>query len=809
MRNTWLLSIILSFATLAAASSNPIHQPEGLAVIDETINGSYDKAGIDSESRYLGNLPRASWDTAVSEQALAGRDPVDINIRWTGTEERFSGVFFPVSGTIHTLIQGTPTEWGSFTSTVAALNGRYLDVEVGYFGAYKRYSAIFFENGDDYSYALRTTNTDAQFQAWLAQYLNEGRSIIDFEAYSEPDGDLKFAGVWIDDPNQPRTVLHYHLESADVSDLLRPLAGRLIDFERYWSPTHGAYRYAVITAMYPNGEWGHYRWLTASELNANHDIIADTNTHITDIESWESAGTVYYAAIWGDGPKSLLEVDAIPGDTSPESLPSTLSSLLSTFESANQGVIGLYAKNMRTDQSLAYRANEPFYLASSAKVAIHIKFWQEVQAGRLNENTLLNYTNCADCRDNWFVDTRTWPGFGPPDFGDDFTLERFDRGMMQVSDNGAASALVDDETNGVSWDFIDLNEWLSGVSGVGRGWWPVTSIHDVDRTIIWQGQVVNFPTDTSYFTIPGWAFEAQWRNGSDTYGDLSDWLGNPATLPNYNGTVGHERYYAMGLNSATPKAFSLLLEGLWEGRFLDADTTRDAVTRMTEGTVFDDLLPADIDVWAKGGVKSGDSHPVSDTAIIELGPDAIALGVLTEDNVRSVATIRASFMAPIALEVVRALTADLLPDPSGNSFSPTTLFAGETLAVYTDILNDGGGECATAFDVTFYASVNTNITVIDYPIATVRVSPIAPGSGSLALSVAAFPDTIPPRTYYVGWIVDSSGDSPFYEVGEFDEDNNAGVITGYQLTVLDDAYIFADDFEMGNTGAWSAVVVQP
>ena len=581
MRVIGICCLMIFLSAVGVTASSPVLEPEGLAMLDGAENEMIPKAGVGSESRYEKDLSRANWDAATTQHAVSGRYLVDIEIRWNGSAERFSGVFIPVSGTIHTLIQGTPTDWSDFIALVGPLNGRFLDVEVGYFGGDKRYSAIFFENGDDYSYALRTTNTDAQFQDWLDQYLREGRAIIDFEAYSDTNGNLRFAGVWVDDPNQPRTVLYYNLESADISDLIRPLGGRLIDFERYWSPTHNAYRYAVITAMYPSGEWGHFRWLTAAQLDSNHDAIADSNTHITDIEIWDSGGTLYFGALWGDASKSLLEVDAIPGDVDPEPLPPNLVTLLANFESAGQGTIGLYAKNLRTGQSLAYRPNEPFYLASSAKVAVHIKFWQEVQAGRLNENSMLSYTNCANCRDDWYVDNRSSPGFGSGNFGQSFTLERFDRAMMQVSDNGATSALVDDLTFGVSWDGTDLNEWLSGVAGVGRGWWPVTSIHDVDRTIIWQGQVVSFPSDTSYFTIPGWAFEPRWRNGSDTWGDLAAWLGNPATLPRFNGTVGHERYYAMGLNSATPKAFSLLLEGLWEGRFLDADTTRDAVTRMT------------------------------------------------------------------------------------------------------------------------------------------------------------------------------------------------------------------------------------
>jgi hypothetical protein len=203
--------------------------------------------------------------------------------------------------------------------------------------------------------------------------------------------------------------------------------------------------------MTPGGEWGHFRWLTRTELDDQHALIADADTHISDIETWESGGTVYYGALWGDTFKSLYEVDGIPSDTDPQALPTDLTNLLSDFESGAQGLIGVYAKNLRTNQSLAWRSDEPFYLASSAKTAVHIKLWQEIEAGRVDQNALLNYTECASCRNNWFVDSRSFPGFDPTDFGSSSAVERFDRAMMQVSDNAATSALVDDEVFGVSW----------------------------------------------------------------------------------------------------------------------------------------------------------------------------------------------------------------------------------------------------------------------------------------------------------------------------------------------------------------------
>lgn len=763
-----------------------------------TAHASQDaNRGASSQSRYVRDLTRADWDSVTAVQALFGRDPMDIEVRWTGTGERYSGVFFPVNGTVRTLIQGTSSDWQDFIDLVAPLDGRFLDVEVGYFGSAKRYSAIFLEDGDNYGFALRTTNTDDQFQAWLDQYLRSGLSIVDFEAYTEPDGDFRLAGVWVNDPNQPRTVLHYHLESADISDLLRPLAGRLIDFERYWSPLHDEWRYAVITTMYPSGEWGHFRWMTSAQLDDRHSQIADADTHITDLESWESGGTVYYGALWGDGSKSLLEVDAIPSDLAPQPLSSDLDTLLTNFEASNQGTIGLWAKNLRTGQTLASRASEPFYLASSAKVAVHIRFWQEIQAGRLTLNQQLNYTNCANCRDDWFNGTtgRNFPGFNAGNFGQSFTLARFDRAMMEVSDNAATNGLVDDPDIGVAWDAVNLNEWLSGIPGVGRGWWPVTSIHDVDRTIMWQGQVIEFPDDTSYFTVPGWALESLFRDGGDTYGDVAAWLGNPSSLPRWRSNEGHARYYAMGLNSATPRAFGRLLEGLWFGDYLDEDTTRDAITSMTEFRPLGAQLPPHIAVWAKGGVKGGESDPVSDTSLFEVGPDAISVVVFTKDNARGTRTIRSNFTGPIGLEVAEALFADLQPDESQGGFLPTAVVPGQDIGVAVPVINAGGGDSASSFDVEFYASTNQKITTGDHLIATARVASIPAGGSEVARYIGPLPQTIPPGTYYVGFIVDSADATAFGEVGEFSENNNIGVLPGQLEVQLELELIFRNGFE--------------
>lgn len=810
--------ILIVMVCLFFGRTSPLYA-DGIAIETSTeeTNPDNERSVPQDEARYALDLTASTFASVNASYNSEGRSLVDIDVRWTGSADRYSAIWYPVNGTVHTLIQGTPTDWSNFIDAMAPLNGRYLDVEVGYFGSDKRYSAIFLEDGDNYSYALRTTNDDATFQGYLEEYLNDGLSIIDFEAYTEPDGDVRFAGVWVGDPNQPQTVLYYGLESADVSDLIAPRHGRVIDLEYYYSELHGEYRWAMIFAMDSGGEQFQRRGDTAADIDFYDGFFTDSNTEIIDIESYDTGSGVRYSALWGDTYKSLHEVDLIPGDTDAETIPTVSNNLFSSFESAGNDTIGLYAKNVRSNQSWAYRANEPFYIASTAKIAVHIKLWREIQNGHLTAAQTIPYTNAANDRAPWYVDERGFPGFSSSNFGSSFSLQRFDQAMMNVSDNAATSALVDSPTVGLMQDSYDLNEWLADISGVGQGWGPVTSIHDVDRTIIWQGQQnADDAAECSYFTIPGWAFEPRWRFGTDTYGDLDDWLDANANncerndipdgqagwgnaLPEYLNNDGHYRYYNMGLNTATPKATAVLLEKLVQGELLNEATTATTIGSFGESTPLDNdgSWPSHVDVYAKGGVKGGDSDPVSDAGIFDLGPDALVVAIFTENNSRGASTIRNSFTAPLAYDALTDLAADLQSCYSSYFSGSDTVYAGQSVQFLCFMRNDGGGD-ASAYEVDFYASTNTTITGADYLLGTASVSSLAGGLARQVTLNAPLPSDIPVGEYNIGWIIDPpdscfsadpadcqnvAGNFSFGNVGEYDESNNIGYDTNETLTV--------------------------
>jgi beta-lactamase class A len=808
-------------------------------------------AGGSSPASYAYELTRSGFDTQNSNQASSGKSLVDIEVRWDGSQERFTAVWFPVSGTVHTLIQGTSTEWSSFIGIVGPLAGRWMDVEVAYFGTNKRYSAIFYEDGDDYGYALHTTDTDASFQAHLDTYFRSGRSIIDFEAYTLTTGETRYAGAWVNDPNQPQTHLYYNLEFSDVAYLFNPMQGRIIDLERYYSSLHGEDRYAVIVAGLPGGGWSVQRNITSSSLSSLNSGTSDSDTHLIDLDVRVTAGgTLLFNAVWGNTYKSLNEVAAMPAPIDAEPLTPALDSLVTEFETTfGVGTVGIYAKNLRTNQSVSYRGNEMSYLASATKTAIHIKFWRDIEAGRFNATDTMNYTTSTSSGSQWYVDERPFPGFasGAPGFNNDlgqaYTLNRFDQAMMSVSDNGATSALVRDSTYGVARAPQDLTEWLASETGIGRGWGLVTSIQDADRVIVWQGQqTTSHAAEQSYFLLPGYALGPRTRSGwrvctvggqlptncvssfcsrctvdanclssqtcdihRDPWGQLASFFGLSAgeSYPLYDSTTAYNRYYSMGLNSATPRAVGNLWEGLMENRFLLPATTSLALANMNEGSWLNagNAFPNGISLIAKSGSKS---KVCTTTGVFRYGGEDIVVAVLTKDLTRPCSDNNATndvselYFPQFGLELLNAMGSDLdVVDPALDSAAgPAMIRPGESLAYFAKIENENGGD-ADPVDVQFYLSLNDTITTNDTLLTEARTD-LIPGYGNEFLVENTPLPAVTPGVYYVGWIIDSGNELP-----ELDESNKGVVPVTIQVQA---SLIEITDltFTSKTTATWSA-----
>ncbi|MBI4579228.1 MAG: serine hydrolase, partial [Planctomycetes bacterium] len=627
--------------------------------------GSASIAAAASPARYHDELSLSAFLSTDAAESAAGRQLVDIEVRDGAGGPFFSGVWYPVSGTTWRWIHGDATAWDDFLDLVATKQGRWLDVEVGIFSGQKRWSGIFLEDGDSYAWEVRTTNDDAGFQTELEDNLRAGRQIIDFEAYVE-NGQTTYGGVWVNDPNQPRTTLYHGLTSAEVNDIFNPqlpidpasgispidgIAGRPIDFEAYFSTLHNKYRYAIIMAMYPGHEWALWFGQTQTDFDDKNDVESDDNTHLIDLEVYNVGGTVRWAGIWGDTYKSLHEVSSIPADPDPEPMNANLQALVTQFEAPDAqgplGIVGLYAKNTRSNQSVGYRAGEPFYLASCTKVAIHIRMWQMHEAGQID---ILNDPPFTFTKNPWYVEDKPG-GFDQFDFGNQFSWNTVDRYMIRASDNAATSIIMESIVGRER-----MNDWLSGVAGVGRGFGLITGITELDRVIMWQGQVQNFPNDPSYFLIPSYIWEPSFRGMTDVFGDLQAWanVNNGGTIPSRSDSQGHFRYYRMGMNTAEPRAFGRLLEDYMDGDYFTdpVNTLPLSLANFGSGTQLVDNLdgtaffpgfpalpePTSLTVYSKNGGKGGvlcngtRYQVVNDTAIIQKGPETIVMAVFCRDN---------------------------------------------------------------------------------------------------------------------------------------------------------------------------------
>lgn len=754
------------------------------------------------------------------DQLSQGRKIVDIEMRWNGSEMRYTGVWGEVTGAVHGIVGVDGVTWQDFVNDMSALDGRWLDIEVGYFNGVKRWAGIFVEDGDDYGYTVRTTMTEAEFDQELYDNLRDGKQIIDFEAYTE-GGVTKFAAVWVSDPNQPRTAIYHHLTLAQVSDLLNPqgpidpssgvsplpgVNGRIIDAERYQSEAHGEPRYAIIVS---NHDAGGGLWMRTGdpliELADDNNGFTNGSTRLVDLDLFVIDGTLRYLGVWAQDVKSLNTVAGPAGGDDPEPINPTLQAVINAFEADGnnglpQGMLALYAKNIRTNQSISYRASEPMYLASCSKTAMHIRLWQMIEDDPDLLTDTLMYTTANNTGNPWWVDNRDVSGLGPQDFGDDETISLLDQAMMQQSDNATTSMLFELVLGRGSF-----NRWLAGIDGVGRGFHPMTSITDLDRLIMWQGQVNAFPNALSYFSIPSWRFEDLLRDGADTNGWLQAFVGNGNPLPAVNGTEGHLRYYRSGFNMAEPRAYGRMLEKLVEGDFFDDPaTTTNCLNVFGTGTQVDDAIDGNGNVnfapglqpvptgerpntLAKNGGKgsSGDgTRVINDTVIFQKGPDTIVMVLFSQENWRSSTTVRDGWMPQFGYELYRDLIADLKDaGPGTYNVSSMTVSPNESWSIIVGVRNLRGGD-ATPYKVRFYASTDPVITATDRLIGTYQTPANHPGGAvaNVGLNLEDFPATIPYGQYYLGWIID--GDD---EVGEWDDrgsDNTVLYSTGIKLNVV-------------------------
>lgn len=110
---------------------------------------------------------------------------------------------------------------------------------------------------------------------------------------------------------------------------------------------------------------------------------------------------------------------------------------------------------------------------------------------------------------------------------------------------------------------------------------------------------------------------------------------------------------------------------------------------------------------------------------------------------------------PDAIEV----SAPPLPDlvPTGVTFSPPAIEAGETIQVDDAVENQGEANSG-AFQLGIYLSTDTQVTTSDILLGVRQIVDLAPGSGDSGVGTVTVPQQTPPGIYYVGVIADDVDD---------------------------------------------------
>jgi glutamyl endopeptidase len=146
---------------------------------------------------------------------------------------------------------------------------------------------------------------------------------------------------------------------------------------------------------------------------------------------------------------------------------------------------------------------------------------------------------------------------------------------------------------------------------------------------------------------------------------------------------------------------------------------------------------------------------------------------LNQDRLDFIATSAAADTPPVDQP-------ELVTDAqAATGFVPTTVGATMPFSVSCSVRNIGTA-VAGGFWVNFYASTNTTIGIFDYFIGQRRVDSLTPFTSASIEWTGRFADTIPPGTYWVGWVIDPDNEVPNEETKQ----NNTAYVAAYQLDVI-------------------------
>lgn len=239
---------------------------------------------------------------------------------------------------------------------------------------------------------------------------------------------------------------------------------------------------------------------------------------------------------------------------------SKLGKELNDLEKIYPDQIGLYIKDLNTGEEYSLNADESWYLASTVKVPVAMEVLRQVDSRKYSLDDVVELTS-----DDYVDGNGPLKNMKP---GEKVTIRYLIEQMIIWSDNVATDMLIRlaglDKVNNLVKE-INPDAPIS-----------ITTLKDVRRHV--------------YGGLHAKAFELSGRNFMElrSIDGTAERLSKLASLLNIDQKdmkltdidKAYEAYYHKGLNSASPRNYSRILENLWEGKLLSPSSREFLVKTM-------------------------------------------------------------------------------------------------------------------------------------------------------------------------------------------------------------------------------------
>lgn len=238
--------------------------------------------------------------------------------------------------------------------------------------------------------------------------------------------------------------------------------------------------------------------------------------------------------------------------------------------------IGFYLKDLNTGEEYSLHGDESMYLASTVKVPIAIEVLAQVDAKILSLDDKVTIT-----LDDYVDGNGPLKSMKP---GDQVSIRYLIEQMIICSDNMASDMLI---------RTVGLDKVNTLAQKLMPGSAPITTLKDVRRHIYSE-------LHTNAFELPGQSF-MELNAIQDPNAKLEKFASfirlGKKQMNLQNVHEAYEAYYRKGLNSASPRNYSKVLELLWEGKILKASSRDFLVQTMLKTET------------GKNRIKAGLKHP--------------------------------------------------------------------------------------------------------------------------------------------------------------------------------------------------------